>query len=515
MPTVAPQRSLLRSTVVVSGCTFLSRLLGLARDILMTTYFRTDSGVLDAFNMAFRIPNLFRRLFGEGAFSQAFVPVFGEVKQTQSHQQLKLLVAQVSGSLGLALLLLSVLGMVFAPQWVWLFASGFSQDPIKLQLTIDLLRITFPYVFFICLAALVSGALNSCGRFAVPALVPTILNTMMIIAVLISGYFDTPIKALAWGVLLAGVLQLLVQLPFLGKENLLSWPKVAFGAQSVKKILLLMGPAVIGSSSAQINILINAQLASYLPTGSVTWLYVSDRFVEFALGAFAVALGTVVLPRLSQLHAQTDHKAFSETLDWGLQMALLMGIPATLGLLILSQPIVATFFLHGAFTVYDTQMAAWSLSTFGSGLAAFFLIKVLAPAFYARQNTKLPVRCGLIAISFNIVLQFILVGPLLHAGLALSSALAAWLNAGLLFFFLRRQAIYHAGATWRRFSYALAWANILMVMCLLPSLWFVDFWFTAHFGLRLTALIVLVLFAMVVYGLGLFCAGLRPKQFMR
>lgn len=455
-------KSLLKSTGLVSAMTFLSRLLGFVRDMIYAQLFGAGAG-MDAFNVAFRIPNLFRRLVGEGAFSQAFVPVFSEYRTQREPQELKQLVDQVAGTLGTVLLLLTALGMVGAPLLVWVFASGFGDEPHKFALTEQLLQITFPYVLCICLTAFAGGILNSCGHFAVPALTPVLLNVTMIAAALWAApHFDEPVLALGWGVALAGVLQLLFQLPALRALHLLPRPRLAWRADGVRRIMRLMVPALIGSSAAQINLLINTQLASTLPTGSVSWLYYSDRLVEFVLGIFGAALGTVILPKLSRQHAGGEGEGFSATLDWGMRWTLLIGVPATVALMLLSGPLLSTLFMHGEFSAYDVEMTTRSLTTYGAGLVSYMLVKVLAPGFYARQDTRTPVRFGLISIGANIGFQLVLVQWLAHAGLALSTALASFVNCILLYWQLRRDGVYRPSRGWWVFGMRLIIANVAM-----------------------------------------------------
>lgn len=505
-------KSLLRSTGTVSALTFLSRLLGFVRDMLYARLFGAGAG-MDAFNVAFRIPNLMRRLVAEGAFSQAFVPVFSEYRAQRSPEELKRLVDEVAGTLGAVLLLLTALGMIGAPLLVWLFASGFSSEPAKFALTADMLRITFPYILFIALTAFAGGILNSCGKFAVPALTPVLLNLCMIGAALWAApHFAEPTLALAWGVCIAGVFQLLYQLPALRALALLPRPRWGWASAGVQRILQLMLPAMLGSSAAQINLLINTQLASTLPTGSVSWLYYSDRLVEFTLGIFGAALGTVILPKLARQHADAAPAAFSATLDWGLRWSLLIGVPSTVALMILAGPLLATLFMHGEFTAHDVVMTTRSLVAYGSGLVAFMLIKVLAPGFYARQDTKTPVRYGLVSIGVNIGLQLLLVQWLAHAGLALSTALASFINAGLLLVRLLRDGHYVPVPGWWRFGLHLLLGNLAMAAFLLWGAGDLAQWYTATTSERLLHLAWLVAGGMAVYAATCLGTGLRLRD---
>ena len=506
-------RSLLKSTGVVSAMTFISRIMGLVRDIVFAQFFGAGTG-FDAFAVANRIPNFLRRLFAEGAFSLAFVPVFAEYKEQRSHQELKALADHVAGTLGLILFGVTALGVIAAPVLIWVFAHGFTSDPLKYQLTVDMLRITFPYLLFISLTAFASGILNSFGRFAVPALTPVLLNLCLIGgAVFLSPYFDQPVVALALAVFMAGLLQLLFQLPYLRALKLLPRPRWGWRYPGVQRILKLMIPTLFGSSVAQINLLFDTVLASFLVTGSVSWLYYSDRLMEFPLGVFGVALGTVILPSLSQKHAAADPQAFSHTLDWALRWTLLIGVPATVALAILAGPLLATLFQHGAFSSNDVIMASYSLTAYALGLVAFMLVKVLAPGFYARKDTRTPVKIGIIAMVANMVLNIILIFPLRHAGLALATSLSACLNAGLLFFLLYRQKVYLPGGGWPRYFGQLTGASLLMALALIWGVGdLATDWLATGFRERVVHLALLVLGGFLVYLGCIIALGIRPRH---
>ncbi len=507
------KKSLFRSLFTVSAFTFLSRIMGLARDIVFASFFGA-SAAMDAFSVAFRIPNLFRRFFGEGAFNQAFVPVFSEYRLQKSRAELKLFLAEVSGSLGIVLLFIALLGVLFSPQVVMIFASGFLQDEAKFLLTSDLVRLMIPYVFFICMTAMYSSVLNALDQFAVPAAAPILLNIALIAGALVSPLFNIPIMALGYAVFIAGVLQMGALLFVVYRQGLIRSPKVAFRSPGVKQVMFLMLPAIIGSSSSQINILINTQLASRLETGSITWLYYSDRLVEFAIGTFAVALGTVVLPRLSRLHTEGDEKGLRATIDWGMTLSLLLGIPAMLALILLAEPLLALLFMRGEFSYFDVQMAARSLSTYALSIPAFFIIRILAPVYFSRQDTKTPMFFSLISIATNILLQFILVRFYQHAGLALSSSIAAWVNAGLLAFGLYRGEIHNFIGLWQKRTLALIPANGVLVALLLWIGTYEQFWIEGGLLLRLiamlfTVIIVALLYFGVVHLFGLHLSSLK------
>ncbi len=505
-------KALFKSTGVVSGMTFISRILGFVRDMVFAQIFGAGAGT-DAFFVAFRIPNLMRRLFAEGAFSQAFVPVFSHYRTQRPADELRELVDDVSGTLGAALFVVTAIGVFAAPLLIWVFAPGFAADQTKFDLTVDMLRITFPYLFFISLTALAGGVLNSCGRFAVPALTPVLLNLCMIGAALWAApNFERPIVGLAWGVFLAGVLQLAFQLPYLRALGLLPRPRWAWHSTGVRRVLKLMVPALFGSSVAQINLLVNTLLASFLVTGSVSWLYYSDRLVEFPLGVFGVALGTVILPSLSRKHASASTEAFSSTLDWALRWALVIGVPATVALMVLAGPMLSTLFQYGEFGAYDVEMARRSLVAFAFGLTAFMMIKVLAPGFYARENTRTPVKAGVIAMLANLVLNLMLILPLAHAGLALATSLAAYINAGLLLWYLRRENAYAPTSGWRSFLARIAFANVMMGAALWVGAGDLIGWTEAGAGDRVARLAWLVFVGVSVYAASILAVGVRPHH---
>jgi putative peptidoglycan lipid II flippase len=417
-------RRLLKSTAAVGGMTLLSRLLGFARDMVVARIFGASAGT-DAFFVAFKIPNFMRRLFAEGAFSQAFVPVLSEYKSQREHQEVRQLVADVTGTLGGFLFLITAVGVVAAPWLIYVFAPGFSGEPDKFALAGDMLRLTFPYLLFISVTALFGGVLNTYGRFSIPAFTPVFLNLVLIAAALwLAPLMQQPIVALAWGVFIAGLVQLLFQLPYVARLGLLSWPRWAWHVEGIQRIIKLMLPAIFGSSVAQINLLFDTLLASMLVTGSVSWLYYSDRLVEFPLGVFGIALATVILPSLSKNFAEKSAEEFSRTLDWALRWVMLIGTPAMVGLLVLSGPMLTTLFLYGEFTQQDVRMASLSLMAYSVGLMGFMLVKVLAPAYYSRQDTKTPMKIGVKAMIANMVLNVVFVVPMVlyaipgaHAGL--------------------------------------------------------------------------------------------------
>jgi len=465
--------SLLRSTFTVSGFTMISRVSGFLRDIVFANIFGAGH-ITDAFFVAFKIPNFLRRLFAEGAFSQAFVPVLSEVK-SEGDQAVNQLVRDVAGTLAVILSVITVIAIIAAPFVVMGFTlGGFSDNPEKFDLTVEMLRITFPYIVFISLTALVSSVLNVYGKFAIPAFTPVLLNVCFILAALyLAPQMDRPVVALAWGVFAAGIVQLAFQLPYLAKLGLLRWPRWGWKQDKVQKIMKLMIPGIIGSSAVQINLLIDLMIASNLQDGSISWLYYSDRLVEFPLGVFGIALATVILPSLSKHHSDADPQAFSRTLDWALRWVILISLPAMVALIILAGPLISTLFQHGSFTVDSVTMATYSLIAYSTGLVGFIMIKVLSPGYFARQDTKSPVRYSLIAMAVNVTLNLTFVycwdvfgwqGP--HAGLALATAIAAFINAQLLLRGLVKRGIYHRERGWLKLLVQVSIACTLMGVAL-------------------------------------------------
>jgi len=511
--------ALIKSTAAVGSMTLLSRLLGLARDIVIARFF-SASDAADAFFVAFKIPNFLRRLFAEGAFSLAFVPVLTEYRSNYSAAQTRDLIDRVAGTLGLVLLLLSLVGVAASPLLISIFAAGFVDQPVKFALTADMLRITFPYILLISMTAMAGGILNTLKRFAVPAFTPVLLNLSMIgCALWLSPRLDVPVTALAWGVLIAGVAQLLFQLPFLYRAGLLPRPKWGWRHPGVQKIIKLMIPALFGSSVAQINLLFDTFIASFLVSGSVAWLYYSDRLLEFPLGVFGIALATVVLPNLSQAHYREGDNSFNKTMHWAIQLSLLIAVPATFGLFLLAQPILATLFEYGAFSANDAMMAAYSLMAYSLGLPAFILIKILASGFYARQDTRTPVRIGIQAMVFNMVLNVVFVVWMLqaqflapHVGLALATTASAYFNAFRLARELRRDRILGPLETFSRPLLKILCGCIamgLVIHFMLPEL---DAWSEWRWHRRLLQLGLTILPAVLCYGLMLWIMGFRRQH---
>ena len=490
-----------------------SRVFGFVRDVLIAQAFGASAGA-DAFFVAFRIPNFLRRLFAEGAFAQAFVPVLSEYRANREIADVRDLASHVSGALIGVLALVTVAGIVAAPVLIAVFAPGFLSDPAKYALAVEMVRITFPYVFFISLVAFAGGILNTYGRFAVPAFTPVLLNLCLIGAALwLAPVLDIPVVALAWGVLAAGIVQLAFQFPFLAALGMLVRPRLRRAHDGVARVFSLIIPAVFGVSVSQINLLVDTMIASFLVTGSVSWLYFSDRMVEFPLGVFGIALATVILPHLSRQHAGAAPESFSDTLDWALRLVVLLATPAALGLGVLAAPILTTLFQYGQFSAHDVDMAARSLLAFAFGLIAFIAVKVLATGYFSRQDTRTPVAVGVVAMLSNIVLNLVLVVPLAHAGLALATTLSAFLNAGLLLRGLVKRGVFRPRAGWGGFIVRVAMGNLVLGAVLWVARGEPDAWLEAQAGARALHLGVLVVAGMALYTLIMLGLGMRPRDF--
>lgn len=502
-------KKLVKSTAVVGAMTLLSRLLGFVRDMVVARLFGAGVGA-DAFFVAFKIPNFLRRLFAEGSFSQAFVPVLSEYKTQRDHDEVKRLTDDVAGTLGVILLLVTVIGVLAAPILIFLFAPGFAGEGEKLGLATSMLRLTFPYIFFISLTAFAGSILNTYGRFGVPAFTPVLMNLCLIgCAVWLAPHMEEPVMALAWGVFLSGVVQLLFQFPFLRRLHLLPRPRWGSKDEGVRKVMRLMLPALFGSSVAQLNLLINTIIASFLVTGSVSWLYYSDRLVEFPLGMLGVALATVILPNLSQQHAAASPQEFSRTLDWALRWVMIVGTPATVGLFMLAGPLLTTLFQYHAFTIHDAEMATRSLMAYAVGLQGFILVKVLSPGFFARQDVRTPVRIGIVAMVANLVLNLLLVWPLAHAGLALATSLSAFINAALLYRILRREGVYIPEAGWSKLLLKILLANGVMALVLWWGASDMQAWFAWGGGERAKQLLLWVGAGVISYLATLLLMGVK------
>jgi putative peptidoglycan lipid II flippase len=509
--------ALWRSTFIVSAMTMLSRVMGLVRDVVLLSVFGAGKD-FDTFVIAFRIPNFFRRLFAEGAFSQAFIPVLTEYKTTRTHAEVQILISRVFGCLASVMTLLTLFAMIAAPAIMYVYAPGFHDDPAKFALATDMFRLTIPYLLFMSLTAFASSILNSYGSFSTPAFAPVLLNLSMIAGALwLTPYMATPIMALGWAVIAAGFLQLALQIPELWRKKLLIPPKIDFKHEGVERILKLMLPALFGVSVTQINLLLNSIWASFMQDGSVSWLYSAERMTELPLGLIGVAIGTVILPALSARHAEQDQAKYRKMMDWAAKIIVLAGVPASIALFMLSTPIIQTLFQRGQFTLQDTQMTALALQCMSAGVLSFMLIKVFAPGFYAQQDTKTPVRVGLITVATNAVLNVIFIALFKfmgwqeqHMALALASSGSALVNAGLLYFFLHKRDIFRFGAHWKKLVIQFAIANIAMIAALAYALT----WYNGDVSEWMRILQVLVLCAVgaLAYGLGLVVSGVRPRH---
>ena len=505
--------NLLKALATVSSMTMVSRILGLIRDVIIARVFGAGLAT-DAFFVAFRIPNLLRRLFAEGAFSQAFVPVLAEYRSARGDDETRALVDRVATLLATILVVISILGVAAAPLIIYLSAPGFTADSDKFDLTVAMLRLTFPYILFISLTSLAGGILNTWSRFSVPAFTPTLLNLSFIgFALFLAPYFDPPVLALAWAVFCGGVLQLAFQLPSLIRIRMMPRPSWAPRDEGVRRILRLMGPAVLGVSVAQISLLINTVFASFLVNGSVTWLYYADRLMELPIGLLGVALGTVLLPNLSRRFADGAREEYNRLLDWGLRLTVLLAAPCAVALAILAVPILSTLFKHGAFAAHDVMMTRQALLAYSVGLVALVLVKILAPAFYARQNIKTPVKIAVITLVATQLMNLAFIWHLRHAGLALAIALAAWINAGLLFWKLRQQSIYTPLAGWTMFALKTGLALAVMAGVLFWAAPGAEFWMQAGTWGRIERLTLLVVAGAASYFATLWLSGFRVADF--
>ena len=505
--------NLLRALATVSSLTLVSRVLGYVRDVLIARIFGAGLAT-DAFFVAFRIPNLLRRLFAEGAFSQAFVPILAEVRNRQSPEEARTLVDSVSTGLFLALVATAALGIALAPLVVYVSAPGFAAEPAKFDLTVSMLRITFPYIVCISLVAMAAGILNTWSRFAVPAITPVLLNLSFIVgAAFFADRFEPPVLVLAWAVFAGGLAQLALQVPFLARIGMLPRWRVDFRHPGVVRVLKLMAPSVFGVSVSQLSLLINTIFASFLVSGSVSWLYYADRLMEFPAGVLGAALGTILLPSLSKHHASGSPEAYSRLLDWGLRVTLLLALPAAAALAVLALPLIATLFHYGRFSEMDAWMTREALVAYSVGLVGLILVKILAPGFYARQNVVTPVKIGLVTLAATQAMNFAFIGPFKHAGLALAIGLGACLNAGMLFVYLKKQKAYAPQPGWLGFALKVS----ASVLAMAAALWFAmgpaAQWLRADWQWKAAMLAGLVLLGTAVYGACLYVLGFRPRHF--
>ncbi|HTP99143.1 MAG TPA: murein biosynthesis integral membrane protein MurJ [Casimicrobiaceae bacterium] len=507
--------SLLRALTTVSGMTLLSRITGLARESLKAAVF--GAGIqMDAFEAAFRLPNILRRMFAEGAFSQAFVPILAEYHRQRGPEATRDLVGHVGSLLALILLGVTVLGVLAAPWLVYVLASGFVQTPGKVELTAQMIRIVFPYILFVSLVSLAGGVLNVYRRFAVPAFTPVLLNLSIIgAAIFLARYFDPPIVALAWGVFIGGVAQLAFQIAPLARIGMLPRFAIDWRDEGVRRVLLLMGPAVIGVSAAQVSALINTQLAALLGDGRISWITYADRLMEFPSALLGVALGTVLLPWLSQHYSDANHAEYSALLDWGLRLAFMLALPAAFALWLLAVPLISTLYQYGKFNVNDVWQTRSALLGYSVGLLALILVKILAPGFYARQHMRTPVKIAFVTVLVTQALAVILMWPLGHAGLTLATSLGACVNAALLYFFLRRNGYYHPAAGWLAFVSKLAIALGVLAAVLYWLSGPPDVWLSAGLWQKAGRLLGVIAAGAAAYFGALFLLGFRLADFNR
>jgi putative peptidoglycan lipid II flippase len=507
-------KHLVKSSAVVMSMTMISRIFGFIRD-MVTAHIFGASVASDAFLVAFKIPNFMRRLFAEGSFSQAFVPVLSEYQKQKPRAEVQQFINAMAGTLSAVLLIVTCIGILLAPWVVRLFAPGFEVTGPRFELAVTMLRITFPYLMLISLTAFSGAILNTYNKFWVAAFTPVFLNISMIVtAIFLAPHLHVPIVALAWGVFIAGVVQLSFQWPFLKKLGLLPRFKIDFHNQGVMRVLKLMVPALFGVSVSQINLLLDTLFASFLVVGSVSWLYFSDRLMEFPLGVFGVAISTVILPHLSRHHAAQSQLDFSLTLDWALRCVLLVGLPAAVVLAVISGPMLSTLFQYGKFDAHAVLMARQSLSAFAIGIAPFMLIKVLAAGFYAQQDLRTPVKIGIVAMFANMLFNLMLIWPLQHAGIALATSLASIINTGYLYYFLRKKNLYQPRAGWLYFALRLLFANSLVAIVLWFGAGDMQAWLDHNSIWRSQHLLVLLTAAVLIYFLGLWLAGVRPRHIL-
>ncbi|MDU6682650.1 MAG: murein biosynthesis integral membrane protein MurJ [Enterobacteriaceae bacterium] len=507
--------NLLKSLAAVSSMTMFSRVLGFARDAIVARVFGAGMAT-DAFFVAFKLPNLLRRIFAEGAFSQAFVPILAEYKSKQGEEATRVFVAYVSGLLTLALAVVTIAGMLAAPWVILVTAPGFADTADKFALTSQLLQITFPYILLISLASLAGAILNTWNRFSVPAFAPTLLNISMIgFALFGVPYFHPPVLALAWAVTVGGILQLVYQLPHLKKIGMLVLPRISFRDAGAMRVMKQMGPAILGVSVSQISLIINTIFASFLVSGSVSWMYYADRLMEFPSGVLGVALGTILLPSLSRSFASGNHDEYCRLMDWGLRLCFLLALPSAVALGILAKPLTVSLFQYGKFTPFDAQMTQRALIAYSVGLMGLIVVKVLAPGFYSRQNIKTPVKIAIVTLVMTQLMNLAFIGPLKHAGLSLSIGLAACLNAGLLYWQLRKQNIFTPQAGWGRFLTRLIIAVLVMAAALFGMLYVMPDWAQGNMAHRLIRLMVVVVVGVVAYFATLALLGFRVKDFAR
>ncbi|NHB96669.1 murein biosynthesis integral membrane protein MurJ [Photorhabdus stackebrandtii] len=505
--------NLLKSLAAVSSMTMFSRVLGFIRDAIIARIFGAGA-TTDAFFVAFKLPNLLRRIFAEGAFSQAFVPILSEYKNQQGDEATRTFIAYVSGMLTLILAVVTVLGILAAPWMIYITAPGFTDAADKFALTTSLLRITFPYIFLISLASLAGAILNTWNRFSVPAFAPTLLNISMIVfALFVAPYCNPPVMALGWAVVAGGILQLVYQLPHLKKIGMLVLPRISFRDSGVWRVIRQMGPAILGVSVSQISLIINTIFASFLVSGSVSWMYYADRLMELPSGVLGVALGTILLPSLAKSFSSGNHEEYTKLMDWGLRLCFLLALPCAIALGILAKPLTVSLFQYGNFTEFDAAMTQKALIAYCFGLMGIIIVKVLAPGFYSRGDIKTPVKIAIATLILTQLMNLAFVGPLKHAGLALSIGLGACFNASMLYWQLRKKNIFKPLVGWGTFLFKLIVAIAVMVAVLAVTLWLMPAWEQGNMAMRLLRLMIVVIGGAGSYFAALMLMGFRLKDF--
>mgnify|MGYP006104179849 CR=1 FL=1 len=523
-------KKLIKSGLVVSAMTLISRVLGLVRDVVIANVM--GAGIMaDVFLFANKIPNFFRRLFAEGAFAQAFVPVLSEyhtkdeAAQDGNIEHTRRLIAQASGTLGVIITGVTLFGMLASPVFVMLFGFGWftewynanglvSEGSQKFELASDLLKITFPYLWFISLTALSGAVLNTLGKFAVAAFTPVLLNVAIILMAIYGlEYTQSPAHALAWGVFLGGLIQFLFQLPYLYKANALVKPRWAWKSKGVTKIRKLIIPALFGVSVTQINLLLDTLIATMLITGSISWLYYADRLLEFPLGLFGIGIATVVLPSLSKLHSKNSPQAFSDTIDWGLKVVSLFGWPALAGLMVLAQPIIMVLFMRGEFSETDVVQVSMALFAYLSGLLSFMFIKILAPGYYARQDTKTPVKIGIKAMVANMIFNLMLAPFFGYVGLAMATTMSATLNAWLLYRGLKQSGVYQLSKSTVIFLFKLIISAGIMAFVVNWLSYDFSTWVVMSFIQQVQHLVVCITVGCLSYFASVMLLGIRMVDF--
>lgn len=511
---------LFKSGMIVSAMTFISRILGLVRDAVVANLLGAGANA-DVFLFANKIPNFLRRLFAEGAFAQAFIPVLADVRNEGDEAHLKQFVAKISGSLGAIVTVVAIVGVIGSPVLAALFGMGWFVDYLndgeegqKFELASLMLKITFPYLLFISLTGLAGAILNSLNKFAAVAFTPVLLNVAIIsCALFLAPRFEEPVFAIAWGVFLGGLCQLIFLIPFLIKAGLLVKPKWGWSDPDIIKVRTLMIPALFGVSVGQLNLLFDTVIASFLGTGSISWLYYSDRLLEFPLGLFGIAIATVILPTLSRNHVSKDDKAFSANIDWAVKMVCILGIPAATGLFMLAEPMLLTIFQRGAFTPQDATYASHSLMAYSFGLLSFMLVKVLAPGFYSRQDTKTPVKFGIWCMAANMLFNLILVWPFDYVGLAMATSLSALMNALLLYGALHKRGVYIASSQTVSLIFKIIFASTLMGIVIFMFNPIAASWVDFPLIDKIIELAKLILIGAVVFTISLLVLGVRKSTF--